>query len=291
MGDSILLRNISLPWTLLAAFCIGSIFGAVAASPALAHTIITVNYTVGYLGLTIGSGRWQIEATEDQYAVSASGQVKGMVSMLINGQVSGSARGVVSKGDPVASKFDINVVSTAENDSVEVSFQSGVVKDLVALPPFPPLPKRVPVTESLLRGVIDPLSAPPIFVDIDSDVVPKACARRLPIFDGRRRYDVALAFKRVEDIAIKPTYRGTEIVCSAHLIPIAGQQVDSSTVKYLTESNKIEIAFAFIPEAHMLVPVGGSLPTLIGTIHVNPERIEVTISNTPDIPGIPHRRY
>jgi hypothetical protein len=60
-------------------------------------------------------------------------------------------------------------------------------------------------------------------------------------------------------------YRGSATVCSVHLIPIAGHEVDSSVIKYL-ESNDVEIEFVFIPEAHMLLPIGASLPTLIGTM-------------------------
>jgi hypothetical protein len=271
--------------------CIGFLFAAAAANPILASTKIEVNYAVTYLGVTIGSGKWQIELVADQYVITASGQVKGMMSALINGQGSGSARGVLSRGRLIVSRFDADVVSTAENDSIQVSFQSGAVKELLALPPFPPLPKRVPMTENLLQGVIDPLSAAPIFLDSDSDVVHDSCERRLPIFDGRRRYDVALALKRAENIAIPPAYRGAAVVCSVHLIPIAGHQVDSSAIKYLIESNDIEIQYAFILEAHVFVPVAATVPTLIGTVHVHPVQIDVAVSGAPEVPTFPHQRH
>jgi Protein of unknown function (DUF3108) len=270
--------------------CIGFQFATAAESPILAGTKIEVNYAVAYLGVTIGSGKWQIELAGDQYVITASGQIKGMMSVLINGQGSGSARGLLSHGHAIASGFDADVASTAENDSIQVSFQSGAVKELLALPPFPPLPQRVPMTESLLQKVIDPLSAAAVFVDSISGVVPNACERRLPIFDGRRRYDVDLVFKRLENTAVPPAYRGTAVVCSVHLIPIAGHQVDSSAIKYLIESKDIEIHYAFIPEAHIVVPIAATVPTLIGTIYVHPEQIDVAVSSAPEVPAIPHQR-
>jgi len=285
------LRNMHSRAASSSALCIGFLLAAAAASPVLAGTKIEIKYAITYLGVTTGSGRWQIEVASDQYAITASGQVKGMMSALIDGQGSGSARGALPHGHLTVSRFDAHVVSTAENDSIQMSFQSGAVTELLVLPPFPPLPKRVPVTDNLLQGVIDPLSAAPVFVDSHGDVVSDACERRLSIFDGRRRYDVDLSFKRAENIAISPAYRGTATVCSVHLIPIAGQEVDSSAIKYLIESNDIEIQFAFIPEAHILVPVAASVPMLIGTVHVNPEQIDVAISNTTEVPEIPQLRH
>ena len=95
---------------------------------------------------------------------------------------------------------------------------------------------------------------------------------QLPIFDGRRRYNVALAFKRVEDITIAPGYHGAAIVCSVHLFPIAGQQANSSAIKFLVERNDIEFWFASVPDQHIAVPVRATIPTLIGTLQVIPER-------------------
>jgi len=274
----------------ISALCVAFLFIAGASSPLFAGTKITVKYIVKYLSVTIGSGSWQIDVTGDKYVITASGRVQGMMSVLINGQGSGRTQGDLSKDHLVASTFDAQVVSTAENDSIEMTLQSGAVTTLSASPPFPAVPKRVPVTANLLRSVIDPLSATTIFVTEDSDDAFTACGRSLPIFDGRRRYDVNLGFKKAENIAIPPGYRGDGIVCSARLIPIAGHQVDSAVTKYLIESNNLEVEFAFVPEARILVPVGASIPTLIGTVHVKPEQIHVDMSGTMDGRPIPYER-
>jgi hypothetical protein len=273
------------------ALCIAFLVTARAATPLLAGTKIEVNYAVTYLHVTIGSGRWQIEVSGGQYLITASGRVKGMMSVLINGKGSGFAEGVLSKDHMSASRFDAEVVSTAEDDRIEMAMQSGAVKTLSALPPFPAVPKRVPVTANLLQDVIDPLSAAPAFVSGDSDDERAACERRLPIFDGRRRYDANLAFKRAEAIVIPPIYRGAGIVCSARLVPIAGHQVDSTATKYLIESNDLEVEFAFIPQARVIVPVGANIPTLIGTVHVVPEQIHVDMSSDIEDHSIPYVRH
>ena len=207
--------------------------------PSLGGSIINTNYAITYLGVTIGSAKLQIATAGDRYDITASAQVKGMMSVLINGQGSGNARGVVSHGRAAPINFDAHVVSTAENDDIHISFQSGAVKGLRAVPPFSPVPKRVPLNADLLQGVLDPLSAALAFADRETASNP--CVRHLPIFDGRRRYDVDLTFKEVENITIAPGYRDAATVCSAHLKPIAGHQVESSALKYLIESNDLEV--------------------------------------------------
>ena len=254
----------------------GILFSTLAVTPSRAADNIKVTYKISYLGITIGRAELGVELAKKNYLITASGNVKGMMSILINGQGSVAAQGEISNRGLTPGSFDAHVVSTAENDDIRMTIESGAVKRLVAEPPFAPTPKRVPLTEDVLHGVIDPLTAtvriPPS--SSAAEIAPDACAHKLPIFDGRRRYDVNLAYKMTEDISVGTDYRGTAFVCSAHLVPIAGQQVDSSAVNYLVKSNDIEISFVSIPEASVLVPISAIVPTLIGTIHVNPEEIE-----------------
>ena len=43
---------------------------------------------------------------------------------------------------------------------------------------------------------------------------PQACQRTLAIFDGRMRYDLQLAFKRLDTVKAEKGYQGTVVVCS-----------------------------------------------------------------------------
>jgi len=244
-----------------------------------ADSRIEVTYAVTYLHVTIGSGRWSLDVSGNHYATTASGEIKGMMSLLINGEGSGRADGVVGRSNPLPSRFAAHVVSTAENDDIEVAFQNGAVKELYATPPFPPTPKRVTVSAAVLVGVSDPLSAALAFMGGTNDAVPNVCDRRLRIFDGRRRFDVALSFKRTEEnVTVPPVFHGTGIICSVQLLPIAGQQAENSALKYLVESKNLEIEYSLIPEVHAFVPVAATLPTLIGTAHVNATGLTVTNS-------------
>lgn len=242
---------------------------ALASSGSLAGTRVEVAYTVIYLHVTIGSGRWALDVRNDRYVATASGEVKGMMSLLINGQGSGRSEGVIAHGNASPARFAAHVISTGESDDIDVAFQNGAVTELHALPPFPPVPKRLVLTRDVLENVRDPLSAAIIFTENPNEAAPSLCDRRLRIFDGRRRFDVALSFKRTDDVSLPPTYRGTGIVCGARLFPIAGHQVGSSALKYLVESKDLEIEYVLAPEARAFLPVAATFPTLIGTVYVN----------------------
>ena len=79
----------------------------------------------------------------------------------------------------------------------------------MADPPTAPNPDRVPLTEAHRRGVSDPMTASLMRVPGNGDtVVPQACQRTLSIFDGRMRYDLKLAFKRLDKVKTEKGYQG-----------------------------------------------------------------------------------
>ena len=243
---------------------------------------IEVSYAVTYLHVTIGAGHWSLNMSGNRYTTTASGEVKGMMSYLINGEGSAHTDGLITHGSPSANRFAAHVVSTAEMDDITIIFQNGTVRELHAMPTFPPIPTRVTVSAADLVDVSDPLSAALAFMGGRNVLDSSLCDRRLRIFDGRRRFDVALSYKRTKSVSVPPAFEGTGTVCAAQLFPIAGQQVKNSTVKYLVESKDLEIEYALIPEAGAYIPVAAVLPTLIGTVHVNAVGLTITDSDRKD---------
>jgi hypothetical protein len=261
-----------------AAFTLGLFFLVFPVKPSLAGGQIELKYLVTYLHVTVGAGQWSLDLDQDRYVTAASGQIAGMMTLLINGNGSGRAEGHIVRGVPQPDRFAAHVASSAENDDVTMSFQDGAIRDFQALPPFPPTPKRVTITSELLEGASDPLSAAFIPLNHKSEIDP--CSEHLRIFDGRRRYDVTLQLKRSEKVSIEPGYRGVGIVCSVQVVPIAGQQTEESAVRFLADTkDDIEIEYAFIEEAQAFVPIAGTIPTLVGTLHVNAQRITIQTSD------------
>ena len=258
--------------------------------PAFADGKITIAYSISYLGATVGSADWQLSLVADRYDIEASAQIKGLMSVLVDGEGSGHASGIVAKDRAIPGRFEAHVVTSDETDTIQMALQNGAIRQLVALPPFPPTPKRVPLTAALLQGVIDPLSASIIPDDTVGGGVSDQCSRVLPVFDGRRRYDVGLSFKESREVSIPGDAAEPILVCKLVLTPLAGQQVKSSILHYLVKGQEIEVSLKPIAQAHILVPVGAAIPMLVGTLHVDPEHVSIDMPDRASGAGSATRR-
>src|SRR5262249_58419697 len=100
-------------------------------------------------------------------------------------------------------------------------------------------------TDAHRRGVSDPMTASLIRVPGSGDTsVPQACQRTLSIFDGRMRYDLQLAFKRLERVRSERGYQGVAVVCAGPVSPIAGPGPQRYAIKYLVQLRDIELLLA-----------------------------------------------
>jgi hypothetical protein len=231
----------------------------------LAQGKLDARYSVTLGGLPVGRGAWVIDITDDHFNASASGATAGLMRVFASGQGQSAARGAVSGGQPVPSTYASSIVTDQKLDEVRMIISSGTVKEFVADPPAVPSPDRVPVTDAHRRGVSDPMTASLMRVPGSGDTfVPQACPRRLAVFDGRMRYDLQLAFKRLDQVKSEKGYQGRVVVCAVHFAPIAGHIPDRAAIKYLAELRDIELWLAPIAGTRVMVPYRVSVPTPIG---------------------------
>jgi Protein of unknown function (DUF3108) len=165
------------------------------------------------------------------------------MKLLVDGEGSFTTRGTITHGHPVPTNFTSKIVSNAESSDVTMVLDKGSVKELAASPP--PGGERVPVTEANRQGIVDPLSAM-LFstASAGEGLSQEACQRTLPMFDGHQRYDLKLAFKRMDKVTAEKGYAGPVVVCSAGYEPIAGHRASTPLVKYLSEGREMEITLA-----------------------------------------------
>jgi hypothetical protein len=121
------------------------------------------------------------------------------------------------------------------------------------------------MTEAHRRNVSDPMTAALLRVPGSGETfTPEACNRKLAIFDGRMRYDLQLAFKRLDKVKSEKGYQGTVAVCSVVLVPVAGYVPSRPVIKYLVELRDIELWLAPVAGTRLMVPYRVSLPTPLG---------------------------
>ena len=226
---------------------------------------LDARYTVTLGGLPVGRGSWVIDITDDHFTAAASGATAGLMRVFASGQGQSAARGGVSGGQLIPSTYASSIVTDQKFDDVRMVISSGTVKEFVADPPTIPSPDRVPLTEAHRRGVSDPMTASLMRVPGNGDAfVPQACQRTLSIFDGRMRYDLQLAFKRLERVKAEKGYQGTAVVCAVYFSPIAGHIPDRAAIKFLTELRDIEMWLAPIAGTRVMAPYRVTVPTPLG---------------------------
>jgi hypothetical protein len=236
------------------------------ADPALAQGRLDARYTVTLAGIPVGRGAWVIDIAENQFTAAASGSTAGLLQVFAGGQGTGASRGAVVGGNPVPASFAASITSAKKTEEIRIRLGSGDVKDYAVTPEVPDDPNRVPVTPEHIHGVSDPMTGSLVRVPgTGNPVGPQACQRTAAIFDGRMRYDLRFAYKRMEQVKADKGYEGPVVVCSVYFVPIAGFVPHRHSIKYLAAQRDMEVWLAPVANTRVLVPYRVSVPTALGT--------------------------
>ncbi len=254
----------------------------VAAAPAQAQGRLRGQYTITMSGVSIGQIAWLVDIEEKRYVTSAHGKASGVLSILVSGEGSVATHGAIIDDRLVPSYFTSRVIDDEGTSDLRMTFEDGNVKEMVGPPPPPA--DRVPVTEADRRAVNDPLTAMLIPTPAGGDMLAAAnCGHVLHIFDGRRRYNLALSYKRVDKIAVKKGLSTAALVCGVALQPIAGYRADSMLVKYIAGRRDLELWLVPIAGTNVIAPVRVVMPTLLGTLEIIAAKFD-TIAVPPTSP-------
>jgi len=240
--------------------CLGA-----AMDPARAQGRLKAQYTASLAGLPIGEGHWTIDLTESQYSAEASGATTGLLRAFTGGHGSTTAQGTLQAGRPVNSTYAATIATSRKTDEIRLTVANGNVKDVSVDPPQDNDPERVPITEAHQRGILDPMTSTLVRMPGTGDLLtPEACQQTASVFDGRLRYDLKMAYKRMEMVKADKGYAGPVVVCAVYFSPIAGYIPSRTAIKYLTKERDIEVWLAPIAGTRVLVPFRAQAPTPIG---------------------------
>jgi Protein of unknown function (DUF3108) len=250
-------------WLLPAVAVLSLLFEA-AWDHAAAQTKLDAAYNASLLGIPIGHISWTIELRDNRFDSSAAGGITGLLRIFASGEGDVTAHGTLSAGKPAPANFALKLVAGKWSDDVRIVFSGNKAREYV--PPPPNLSKNlVPLTDANRIGVLDPMTALLVHVPgTGPAAVPEACERTVAVFDGHTRYNLRLAFKRLETVKTDQGYEGRVVVCSAKFFPVAGYNPKHFLVTYLASQRDIEIWLAPIADSRLLVPYRVSMPTPMG---------------------------
>jgi hypothetical protein len=242
---------------------------------ACAQARLAARYVISFARITVGEGTWKINVTDSEYAMAVAGEASGIIRVVASGKGFVTARGLVRNGRLLPVSFASSTTSDDGRADVRMILEGANVKELAARLPPEEEKDRVPVGEMDRRGIVDPLSGLVIAVAGTSDVVSaEACRRSLPIFDGRRRYDLRLSFKRLDAVKAEKGYQGPVVVCAIAFQAISGHRADSPLVKYLAGGRDMELWLAPIAGTRLLAPFRLSIAGMLGNMIIRADRFE-----------------
>jgi Protein of unknown function (DUF3108) len=274
-GSSIMVHSRAVQTTILATGCALALITAALGDHAHAESNLDASYTISFARIRVGDITATVVFGDSGYAISARGRAGGVIKVLMDGEGSLAARGTITDGHPVPTTFTSKIVSDAETSDVTMVLDEGSVKELAAAPL--PSSGRVPVTEANRQGIVDPLTAMLFSAAVTGEgLSQEACRHTLPIFDGHHRYDLKLAFKRMDKVTAEKGYAGPVVVCSVAYEPIAGHRASNALVKYLSEGREMEMALAPVAGTHLLAPFRLSVVSMLANLVIEANRFEAT---------------
>jgi hypothetical protein len=232
---------------------------------ASAQAKLDAQYKATLAGLPIGEGSWIVEIGEKEYTAAVNGMTSGLLKILSGGKGTGSVHGTVAGGQFAPANYAATINTHKKTEEIRVSLNGGKVKEYKIEPPQEPNDERVPVTEAHRQGVTDPMTGALARMPGNGDMrVAEACQRKVSVFDGRMRYDLQLAFKRMDNVQAKKGYSGPVVVCSIYFTPIAGHMPDRYSIKYLSKARDAEVWLAPVAGTRVMAPYRIQMETPLG---------------------------
>lgn len=238
----------------------------------IAPVRVDASYRITLNGFNLGTFQFKSEVGRNRYTLDTDVEISALLGVFRWKGVTRTS-GAIAARTPKPADFRFDYESTVRSGSVAMGFAGDGIERLTVLPTTVEPPDWVPLSAAHLKGVVDPLSA--ILAITHSDAA-TPCGRKLSIFDGKQRFDIALRFARKEPVVGLPDE--TAIVCRVKYTPIAGYRANDET-RHLAETNDIEIVFRMVPAAKLMLPQSVALPTPAGNARIDLENVSIEVSD------------
>jgi hypothetical protein len=249
----------------LTGLCLAAVSGAASAQA------LRIDYSVRLMGLSIGSARLDAELDGERYEITFSGRARGVARLFTDGKI--TARSDGRAGEMLRpAEYMQRWTEDGDTETIRMRFAGARVGDVSVDPP-PRRPERyIPVKAAHKANVLDPASA--MIWPAAGRLSPEACNRTLRLFDGRRRFDLELSFRRsVAMPARDGVYSGPAVVCGIRYRPISGHRPDKRGVRALQANRNMEVWMA--PAASgVMAPVKIRVGAEFGPVVLEARKVE-----------------
>ncbi|MBX3445153.1 MAG: DUF3108 domain-containing protein [Parvibaculaceae bacterium] len=218
---------------------------------------ISADYTIYIGGFMAAEGSIDAALTDDGYFVKSHLGIAGMPARFYNAKWNMTSEGELAESGLRPSRFAFVSDEKGTVKHREITYDASGLPTPVFDPPEEDLEEVLPFER---RNAVDPVSA--LLLPVAAGGNP--CDRRIPVFDGKRRYDLQLSYDREDQVTTRNEgYSGNAIVCSVHVNPRTGMRKGKFTTM-LQQRDNTQIWLAEIEGEDLYIPVRIQLRTPIG---------------------------
>jgi len=240
-----------------------------------ATTDVSFIYGISLAGLRIGEVEVHARFDDTGYAITLSGETRGVSRFVSNASATMSARGTIRNGRTWPAEFQLSMTEGPDGADAIMTLRDRAVSDLTVVPGLVPWFDLVPLMMEHVRNVVDPMSALIAPVRrIEGLTLAEACNRTIPVFDGWSRYDVTLVSGEMRMVVGNAGgYSGPVFVCGASYRPIAGHRSSEAPVVYMEGNGRLQATLMPIAGHPILVPFELLIGTELGDLVIRVEQI------------------
>jgi hypothetical protein len=237
---------------------------------------IVYGLRIGFLPLGKMDLTQQMHAGD--YKADSHLETAGLINLFWKSKIEAHSKGAVERDRLAPAVYDSRSVNHSDkNQRVSLTYGRNTLPVLFASPPYKT--KKYPVSDEQKKNTLDPVSALVLMTTGLSASAQNPCGTKAPVFDGARRYDVVLDYKKTENITLaNGLYSGPVYLCQIHYNQIAGFKQ-----KILEEGKKLPDMFAWMAalparndsRAHYIVPLRIWTATGFGTVEALASRVNL----------------
>lgn len=232
---------------------------------------LDVGYNISLGGLTLMSIDVKAVVEGGHYVITSFVATKGLADLFVSANVQALSTGDVIGKTVVPHTYNSDIQDPKKRQLVGLLFGD---KGPLSVDASPAYDSRFPVSDELKASTVDPISGL-LFIALGSSAKPDApCGVNVPVFDGRRRYDLKLDFKANDKVSARGAYEGPALHCIARYQRVAGFKPPKHGKK-ASEVPPIDVWLAPLEGGEMLVPVRLQLDSDFGGIVAKATRLTV----------------
>lgn len=234
---------------------------------------VIAQYDVAFAGFRIGSFNFRSDVGGKTYSLAGEAKVSAVFGAFKWRGFTRSSGHAVQNG-PLPKNYAFDFQSNSKRGSVRMAFQKKRIIMSEVIPSKPHSNQHVPLQAEHLRNVVDPISAVMALTKVRPGKHP--CRRRIPIFDGKQRFDLVLSPAGREQIRERRPSGQPDMafVCRVNYVPLGGFKKNQQT-KYMAANNNMRVVLRAVPSANIYIPYEVRVPTIAGEAVLSSRRVNI----------------